>query len=127
MPDSPKARVLTKLGVEVLHAPSRGTGRVDLDAVLRELGKRQILDVLLEAGAELNGSALKSDLVDKIALFYAPKLMGTGGLPMATLPSSWFSKSPTLKNISVNPYKPDFLVEGYFHDVYRNRRSRRKN
>jgi diaminohydroxyphosphoribosylaminopyrimidine deaminase/5-amino-6-(5-phosphoribosylamino)uracil reductase len=125
--DSPKARALAKVGVDVLHAPLQSAGRLDLHAVLRGLGKRQILHVLLEAGAELNGAALKSDLVDKVALFYAPKLMGVGGVPMAALPSSWFSQSPTLKNISVTPYKPDFLVEGYFHDVYRNHRSRRKN
>jgi diaminohydroxyphosphoribosylaminopyrimidine deaminase/5-amino-6-(5-phosphoribosylamino)uracil reductase len=124
--DSPKARALAKAGVEIFRIKSRGS-RVDLHAVLHELGKRQILHVLLEAGAELNGSALKSDLVDKVALFYAPKIFGPGGVPMATLPSSWFSKSPPLTNISVNPYEPDFLVEGYFHNVYRNHRSRRKN
>ena len=86
-----------------------------------------MLHVLLEAGAELNGAALKSDVVDKIALFYAPKIMGAGGVPMAAFPSSGFSKLPTLTNISVKLYEPDFLVEGYFHDVYRNHRSRRKN
>ena len=125
--DSPRARALAKAGVEVLQLPARKAARIDLHTVLRELGKRQILHVVLEAGAELNGAALKSDIVDKVALFYAPKFMGTGGLPMATLPSSWFSKSPTLTNISVNSYKPNFLVEGYFHDVYRDRRSRREN
>ena len=125
--DSPKARALAKADVEVLRSPSQSAGRLDLHAVLRELGKRQILHVLLEAGAELNGSSLKSDLVDKVALFYAPRLMGPGGVPVAALPSSWFSKSPTLTKISVHPYEPDFLVEGYFHNVYRNHRSRRKN
>ena len=125
--DSPKARALAKAGVEVLHVPSQSAGRPDLHAVLRQLGKRQILHVLLEAGAKLNGSALKCDLVDKVALFYAPKFIGPGGVPMAALPSSGFPKLPALKNISVNLYEPDFLVEGYFHDVYRNHRSRRKN
>ncbi len=86
-----------------------------------------MLSVVLEAGAELNGAALKADIVDKMVLFYAPKIMGTGGVPMAAIPSSWFSKSPTLTNISVKWYEPDFAVEGYFHDVYRNHRSRRKS
>jgi diaminohydroxyphosphoribosylaminopyrimidine deaminase/5-amino-6-(5-phosphoribosylamino)uracil reductase len=126
-PDSARARALAKAGVEVLQASSRSTGRLDLLAVLRELGKREILHVLLEAGAELNGAALKSEVVDKVALFYAPKLIGPGGVPMAALPSSGFSKLPALTNISVRLYEPDFLVEGYFHDVYRNHRSRGKN
>jgi diaminohydroxyphosphoribosylaminopyrimidine deaminase / 5-amino-6-(5-phosphoribosylamino)uracil reductase len=125
-PESPKARALIKAGVQVARVATKN-GHVDLHAVLAELGKRQILNVVLEAGAELNGAALKADIADKMVLFYAPKIMGTGGVPMAAIPSSWFSKSPTLTNISVKWYEPDFAVEGYFHDVYRDHRSRRKN
>jgi diaminohydroxyphosphoribosylaminopyrimidine deaminase / 5-amino-6-(5-phosphoribosylamino)uracil reductase len=124
--DSPKARALKRAGVEVVTLPARA-GRVDLQKVLRELGKREILHVVLEAGAELNGAALKGDIVDKVALFYAPKIMGTGGVPMAAISSRWFSKSPALKNLTVNRYGPDFLVEGYFHDVYGNHGTRRKD
>jgi diaminohydroxyphosphoribosylaminopyrimidine deaminase / 5-amino-6-(5-phosphoribosylamino)uracil reductase len=123
--DSRKAKALGRRGVEILQVAAPG-GRMDLDTVLRELGKRQILHVLLEAGAELNGTALKANAVDKVALFYAPKIMGTGGVPMAEIPATqWFSKGPTLRNLFVNPCLPDFVVEGYFHDVYRNHRSRR--
>ncbi|MGB8523014.1 MAG: bifunctional diaminohydroxyphosphoribosylaminopyrimidine deaminase/5-amino-6-(5-phosphoribosylamino)uracil reductase RibD [Candidatus Acidiferrales bacterium] len=124
--DSPKARVLVRAGVEVLQVRSRG-GHVDLRAVLRELGRRDILNVLLEAGAELNGAALQAGIVDKMILFYAPKIMGTGGVPMARIPSRWFPKSPALKDTSLKTCGPDFVVQGYFHDVYRNHRARRKN
>jgi diaminohydroxyphosphoribosylaminopyrimidine deaminase / 5-amino-6-(5-phosphoribosylamino)uracil reductase len=124
--ESPKSRALIKAGVQVVRVPAKN-GHVDLHAVLGELGKRQMFNVVLEAGAELNGAALKADIVDKMVLFYAPKIMGTGGVPMAAIPSSWFSKSPTLTNISVKWYQPDFAVEGYFHDVYRDHRSRRKD
>ena len=124
--DSTKARALVRAGVEVFRVPSRG-GHVDLHAVMRELGCRDILNVLLEAGAELNGAALQAGIVDKMILFYAPKIMGTGGVPMARIPSKWFPKSPALKNISLNTYGPDFVVQGYFHDVYRDHRTRRKN
>ena len=124
--DSPKARALARAGVEITRVKSR-RGHVDLHAVLRELGKRQILNVLLEAGAELNGAALEAGIVDKMILFYAPKIMGTGGVPMAHIPSKWFPKSPALTNITLNRYGPDFCVQGYFHDVYGNHRARRKN
>ncbi len=116
--DSPKARALIRAGVEVVRVPSRA-GHVDLHAVMRELGRRQILSVLLEAGAELNGAALQAGIVDKMMLFYAPKIMGTGGVPMARIPSRWFPKSPVLKNISLQTYGPDFVVQGYFRDVYK--------
>jgi diaminohydroxyphosphoribosylaminopyrimidine deaminase / 5-amino-6-(5-phosphoribosylamino)uracil reductase len=124
--DSPKALALERAGVAVVRVPAKH-GHVDLDAVLRDLGKHQILNVLLEAGAELNGAALEAGIVDKMILFYAPKIMGTGGVPMASIPSRWFPRSPALTNITVNRYGPDFCVQGYFHDVYGNHRARRKN
>jgi diaminohydroxyphosphoribosylaminopyrimidine deaminase / 5-amino-6-(5-phosphoribosylamino)uracil reductase len=126
--DSRRARALERSGVEVVRTrPRNRRGHVCLDTVLAHLGKREILHVLLEAGAELNGAALKSDIVDKVALFYAPKFMGTGGVPMAAISSSWFAKSPALEHLKATRYGPDFLVEGYFHDVYGNHGTRREN
>jgi diaminohydroxyphosphoribosylaminopyrimidine deaminase / 5-amino-6-(5-phosphoribosylamino)uracil reductase len=116
--NSPKARALRRAGVEVVQvAPRRG--HLDLKAVVRELGKREILNVLLEAGGELNGAALQAGIVDKMILFYAPKIMGTGGVPLARIPSRWFAKAPSLKNLRLTECGSDFVVAGYFHDVYK--------
>ena len=117
--DSPKARLLRKAGVEIVQVRSSG-GHVDLRRVLRELGKREILSLILEAGSELNGAALAQGLVDKMVLFYAPKIMGAGGVPMAQLPPQWLKRSPALSQLSFRRYGPDFAVQGYFRDVYRN-------
>jgi diaminohydroxyphosphoribosylaminopyrimidine deaminase / 5-amino-6-(5-phosphoribosylamino)uracil reductase len=127
--DSPRAKGLVKAGLEIFRTRARNRrGHVCLDTLMAELGRREMLHVLLEAGATLNGAALKGDLVDKLALFYAPKIMGTGGVPMADIPAKeWFAKSQSLKNLSVSLHAPDFLVEGYLHDVYGDHRSRRKN
>ena len=124
--DSPKARALRKAGVEIACVPAP-RGRVDLKAVLRELGKREMLSLLLEAGADLNGAALEAGIVDKMILFYAPKIMGTGGVPMAQLSSRAFAKASALANLKLSSCGSDFVVEGYFHDVYGNHRARRKN
>ena len=125
--DCAKAHTLKEKGVEIIRTRNR-RGHVCLDTVMTELGRREILHALLEAGAALNGAALQAGIVDKLALFYALKIMGTGGVPMAQIAASnWFLKSPALTNLSVAPCGQDFLVEGYFHDVYGNRRSRRKN
>lgn len=123
---SPKARALVRAGAEVVRLPAKHN-HVDLHAVLRELGQRQVLNLLLEAGAQLNGAALQAGIVDKMILFYAPKIMGTGGVPVARIPAQWFAKSAALKNLTLNRSGPDFVVQGYFHDVYRNHRTRRKN
>ena len=117
--DSSKARLLRKAGAEIVHVRPRG-GHADLREVLREMGQREILSVILEAGSELNGAALAQGLVDKMVLFYAPQIMGAGGVPMAQLPSQWFERSPALSQLSFRRYGPDFAVQGYFHDVYRN-------
>lgn len=124
--DTPKARALLDAGVEIVPVPRR-RGRLDLKSVLAELGRRQILNLLVEAGAELNGAALDAGIVDKMILFYAPKVLGTAGVPMARIPPRGFSKSPALANLSVRRCGSDFVVEGYFHDVYRNHGTRRND
>lgn len=115
--DSTKARALERAGVDVVRVPVRH-GRVDLQTVLRDLGNRQILNVILEAGAELNGAALEAGIVDKMILFYAPKIIGAGGVPMANVPLDWFANAPALQNLQVSPCGGDFVVEGYLNDVY---------
>lgn len=123
---SPKARALARAGVAVVRVRANA-GRVDLGEVMRKLGRRQILNVLLEAGAELNGSALEADIVDKMILFYARSILGNGGVPMARLSSRAFAKVPSLQHVTVRACDSDLVVQGYFHDVYGNNRSRRKN
>jgi diaminohydroxyphosphoribosylaminopyrimidine deaminase/5-amino-6-(5-phosphoribosylamino)uracil reductase len=125
-PDPKRFRALTRAGIEVMPIRTR-RGKLDLLAVLRELGKRDILSLQIEGGAKLNGAALEADIVDKMILFYAPRVMGTGGVPMAEIPSSWFPKSRALTNLKLNRHGPDFSVEGYFHDVYGHHRTRRKD
>ena len=51
-------------------------GQIDLKALLLELGRRQINEVLFEAGATLLGSLIDGRLVDQGVLYYAPKLLG---------------------------------------------------
>ena len=86
---------------------------------MRELGRRQILSVLLEAGAELNGAALEAGIVDKMILFYAPKIMGTGGVPLAQYPVALVREIPSAAKFNSKTCGPDFVVEGYFRDVYK--------
>ena len=75
---SVRAKQLGARGLEICRVRPR-RGRPDLAAVLDELGRREILSVLLEAGPLLNQAALQADLVEKVRLFYAPMLVGLGG------------------------------------------------
>ena len=78
---SAKARALVRAGVEVVSIRPRrksAHSRVDLRQVMAELGRRQMIHVLIEGGARLNGAAIEAGLVDKMILFYAPKIMEIG-------------------------------------------------
>ena len=113
--NSTKARRLEKEGVELVRA--RATrGRIDLKSVLAELGRREILSVLLEAGPTLNGAALSAGLAHKLMLFYAPKFAGDVGVPFAHMPA--LAHGP-LPNLRVEQFGPDVAIEGYLQDVYR--------
>ena len=67
------------LGAEVVRVPAR-EGRVDLAALLQELGGRGITDVLVEGGPTLIGDLVERRLVDKYVFYIAPKLLGQVGL-----------------------------------------------
>jgi diaminohydroxyphosphoribosylaminopyrimidine deaminase / 5-amino-6-(5-phosphoribosylamino)uracil reductase len=116
---SAKAAQFAKLGIDIVRVhPSKG--HADLRAVLRELGRREILSVILEAGSELNGAMLDTGLVDKMILFYAPRLLGQVTVPVARRRPRPLARIPILQHLALHRFGPDFAVEGYFHDVYRN-------
>ncbi len=116
--ESARARELERAGVEVVHVRAR-RGRADLREVIRELGRRQILSVLLEAGGRLNGAAVETGIVDKMILFYAPKIFGSSAVPVARIPLRRIADTPPLMDLTVRRFGPDFAVEGYLRDVYR--------
>jgi diaminohydroxyphosphoribosylaminopyrimidine deaminase/5-amino-6-(5-phosphoribosylamino)uracil reductase len=112
-----RERQLRQAGVEVVRVPAR-MGRPDLGAVLAELGRREILSLLVEGGARVNGSLLAAGLVDRVVLFYAPRLAGRVTVPLATLQQHW-KKLPKLLVPRLCQYGEDFAVEGYLRNVYR--------
>jgi diaminohydroxyphosphoribosylaminopyrimidine deaminase/5-amino-6-(5-phosphoribosylamino)uracil reductase len=114
-PNSAKAQKLQKSGIELVRAKAK-KGCIDLHSVLAELGRREILSVLLEAGPTLNGAALTACVVQKLFLFCAPKIAGNNRAPFALAPSL---KLPVLQNARTQQFGPDFAIEGYLQDVYR--------
>lgn len=82
-PQASEKRVaaLRKLGVEVIPCRARG-GRLSLRDVLRRLGQRGLLSVLVEGGANVASQLLQEQLVDRLLIFVAPKLLGGDGRPM---------------------------------------------
>jgi len=108
---SPKAKKLQAGGVELVYAKSHA-GKIDLLAVLAELARREIINVLLEAGPKLNAAAVSASVVNKLVLFYAPKLAGQSTVPFA----SPLATGPSdLRIISSRQFGPDLAIEAIFN------------
>jgi diaminohydroxyphosphoribosylaminopyrimidine deaminase/5-amino-6-(5-phosphoribosylamino)uracil reductase len=119
--DSPKARALRGAGVDIVRLAGRGS-KPDLPEAIAELGRREILSVMLEAGAILNSAALAAGIVDKMRVFLAPRVAGAvGKKPGAATAPNQLRAAHDLQNVTINPFGQDFAIEGYFHDVYRTR------
>jgi len=109
-----RQRQLEACGVEVV--PGAGTeGKVDLAAVLVELGQRDITSVVIEAGPTLNFEALRSGCVDRVLCFVAPTILG-GQSPLPLAGGEGFirlDRSLPLRFASVEHVGDDLLIEAY--------------
>jgi diaminohydroxyphosphoribosylaminopyrimidine deaminase/5-amino-6-(5-phosphoribosylamino)uracil reductase len=77
LPDAARRAALEARGADVIPLPGPG-GKVDLAAVLRDLARREVNELHVEAGYKLNGSLVREGLVDEVLAYLAPKLIGQG-------------------------------------------------
>jgi len=114
--DEQKKAQLEALGIRVERVPADTDGRPDLSGILRRLGELEITSVMIEGGSTVNGTALASHVVDKVFLYYAPKILGgTGSLPFAR--GAGFQVA-LVKRLHLHRFGEDFAVEGYLRDPY---------
>jgi diaminohydroxyphosphoribosylaminopyrimidine deaminase / 5-amino-6-(5-phosphoribosylamino)uracil reductase len=95
-------------------------GRPDMRALVERLGELQITSLLIEGGAMVNWAALAANIVDKVFLYYAPKILA-GSVPVPFASGEGFramNEAAYVKNISLHRFGEDFAVEGYIHDPY---------
>ncbi len=92
-------------------------GRVDLRDLMKKLGRKGIMSVLIEGGPEVHASAIKSGIVDKVVLFVAPVLMtgrdslcSIGGISPVRL-----GQAIQLEDVTSRFVGRDMMIEGYIH------------
>jgi diaminohydroxyphosphoribosylaminopyrimidine deaminase/5-amino-6-(5-phosphoribosylamino)uracil reductase len=111
--DAMKRQQLEAAGITVL---SSGLGpRVDLVKAMELLGEREIASILLEGGGGLNGAMLEQGLIDKMLLFYAPKIIGGDEAP-ANFRFAGFElmkDAIELKHVTVQQFGDDVCITGY--------------
>ena len=115
--DAPRIAALEEAGVQVVPVAA-AEGRLDLEAVLRELGRREILSVLLECGSRLNGAFLAEGLVDKVALFYAQTELGGGAVPFARGAGSPLLLEQSMRGVTRTMFGVDTRVSGTLRDPW---------
>jgi len=110
-----RLRSLETKGISVLLLPSRG-GRVDLSALVRELGRREVSHLLIEGGGEVIGDALSTGVVDKMVFFIAPRILGgREAVPAVAGPElDHLAEAHSLSDVVVERIGEDILVSGYF-------------
>lgn len=104
-----KKSALEARGAQVVVLPN-AQGKVDLAALLRELARREINELHLEAGEKLNGSFLRAGLVDEFLVYLAPKLIGQGRDMASFGPLTALSQALPLAFKSVERVGPDLRV-----------------
>ncbi len=105
---------LMAAGAEVLVVPGAGP-RVDLVKLMEMLGEKQITSVLVEGGGQVNGAALTAGIVDKVAWFMAPKIIGGDGAPGPVRGDGIASLQNAIKlyDLSIEKLGEDIFVTGY--------------
>ena len=122
---APQARIqeLHNRGVEILIVETDSMGQVLLPELMQQLGKRNIQSLLLEAGATLNGAAIRSGIVDRVAFFVAPKILGgnDGRFVFSGNGVTFLHDALSLKDVRCQPFGNDILIEGEVRwpDVHR--------
>jgi diaminohydroxyphosphoribosylaminopyrimidine deaminase / 5-amino-6-(5-phosphoribosylamino)uracil reductase len=114
-----KAERLRRRGVDVRRGGGDRSGA--LRRVLADLARSGVKSVLIEGGGRVAARALREGLVDRIALFFAAKLLGGDGRPMvAALGLRHMSQAIPVADLSIEAVGEDLLVEG--RPAFRNAR-----
>ncbi len=109
-----RALALEAAGAEIVELPAAGQ-RVDLRALLRTLGERQVISVLAEGGAEVLGSLRDQRLIDAVVAVLAPRLIGGAAAPAAIggEGAGALGEAIALTDLSVEQLGGDLIVTGY--------------
>lgn len=100
---------------EPLVLPEGADGRVSLAHLLRELGRRGVLSLLVEGGGVLHGSFFDQGLVDKVTAVLAPMIIGARDAPAAVAGRGAYRMADAvrLRDVTVERLGEDILVTGY--------------
>jgi diaminohydroxyphosphoribosylaminopyrimidine deaminase/5-amino-6-(5-phosphoribosylamino)uracil reductase len=113
VPQPDKEAALQAMGHEIIMLPNP-SGKVDLPALMRELGRREINELHVEAGAKLNASLVREGCVDELLVYLAPSLVGPGQGMFALPPLARLADKLPLHFHGVAQVGPDLRIMARF-------------
>ncbi len=109
--DPDRLAALSELGVRCVRISGSGAG-IDLDQAMQALGTAGLTRVMVEGGAKLAAALLRAGLVDRLAWFHAPSVMGGDGYPAtAAAGISALADMPRFRRVAVQAVGDDLLTE----------------
>jgi diaminohydroxyphosphoribosylaminopyrimidine deaminase/5-amino-6-(5-phosphoribosylamino)uracil reductase len=108
--DAARREALLQSGVELIELPATPAHMVDMAAAFHELGRRGLTRVLVEGGSTLAAVLLRAGLVDRLAWFHAPALIGGDGIPaVAGFGLDHLADAPRFERVSLEAVGDDVL------------------
>jgi diaminohydroxyphosphoribosylaminopyrimidine deaminase / 5-amino-6-(5-phosphoribosylamino)uracil reductase len=108
-------KALEAKGIRIRQIAATTEGRPDFAAIIESLGELEITSLLIEGGALVNGAALASGEVDKVFLYYAPRIFGQGAVPFIA-DEALRGKAQCVQRYELHRFGEDFALEGYLRD-----------
>jgi diaminohydroxyphosphoribosylaminopyrimidine deaminase/5-amino-6-(5-phosphoribosylamino)uracil reductase len=110
-----RIKKIESAGAKVLFVKPKGRNRVDMQSMVKELGKLQISSLLIEGGPGINASAIQEGIVDKVIMFIAPIIIGGKLAPSAIQGEGIARLEEALRihDIKTKRLGNDLMVEGY--------------
>ncbi len=112
--DKEKITALEEMGAQVLVIKENSEGQVDLKELLYELGRRGISSVMVEGGAKIITSLLRLNLLDKLVVVVAPKILGKGIEAVGDLGIRDVNQALRFSEVKMRRLGIDFIFEGRF-------------
>ena len=112
-PDETRARELEERGIRIIREPN-GTNdfHIPIDRLLQELGELGVNSLMVEGGARIIGSFIKSACVDEYSLFIAPRLLGSGLRFTERISFQFMEEAISMKRTKIRRIGDDMWFEG---------------
>ena len=108
--DPARHEALAGAGVTLIPVAARGAS-LDIAAALQALGAAGLTRLLVEGGAGVAAALLQAGLVDRLAWFHAPAIMGADGYPATQSLAAALAQIPRFTRTNTHPLGPDLLTE----------------